>query len=130
MPDQRLLKFISAIRDSHPDMVELYTQGQCYNFFLIIRSLWPAAVAYYDHIQGHVYTALGGRLYDIRGVLPLPLKRYGYDKLSHVDGHRPHRWANGETRRLKEQARIVSSSGPTSVDPGRAHGVTEPLPRT
>ena len=99
-------KLISSIRNSHPDMVELYTEGQCYNFHLILRSVYPDAVAWYDYIEGHVYSKIGNYWYDIRG------KHYRLGKvssiLSHSDGHKPHRWGKSETRRLLETAKIIT----------------------
>jgi hypothetical protein len=101
--DQELLRFISAIRNSHPDMVRLYSEGQCYNFALIIRSIRPEAEIRYAYVEGHVYTEVGGRLYDIRGVKPNPAHKYTHiPYLEHRRGHKPHRWGRGDTRRLSK----------------------------
>ena len=101
--DEELLKLITAIRDSHPDMVRLYSEGQCYNFALIIRSIRPEAVIHYSHVEGHVYTEVNGRLYDIRGVKSLPAEKYpDIPILDHRCPHRPHRWGRGDRRRLSK----------------------------
>jgi hypothetical protein len=97
-----VVKMIDAIRNSHPDMENLYRFGQCYNFHLILRSVFPTAEAYYSPIEGHVYTKLFGYYYDIRGVhykLPIDL-----EVLDHSRGDPPHRWGERDTRRLIEQA--------------------------
>lgn len=57
---------IAAIRSSFPDAEYVYKNGACYQFFLILKSIWPQAVPYYDK-EGHVYTDIDGTLYDIRG---------------------------------------------------------------
>lgn len=99
--DWELIRFIDAIRSSHPDIVALYTQGRCYDFFLIIRAIRPTAIAYYDHAEGHVYSLVGGRLYDIRGVSPrVPEKWRFLEPLTYRGGHPPHRWGRGDRRRL------------------------------
>lgn len=99
--DKELMAFITAIRDSHPDMVRLYTQGQCYNFALIIKTIRPQAVIHYSHREGHVYTEVGGRLYDIQGVKPYPAASYvDIPPLDHRRGDKPHRWGARDRRRL------------------------------
>lgn len=97
-----ILEVITAIRESHPDMSELYTKGQCYNFYKILRSIYGQSVEpWYDYLEGHVYSKIGGRFYDIRGVR----KRYSTSlvKLDHKHGHRPHRWGKGDNRRLQNK---------------------------
>lgn len=101
MIDRELVRTIDAIRASHPDMEDLYMNGRCYDFFLIIRSLRPNAVAWYDYNVGHVYALVNDRLYDIRGVHPKGAQhRKWMAKLDHKFGHRPHRWGMRDSRRL------------------------------
>lgn len=95
---QQVLKLIEAIRSSHPDMVKLYTEGQCYQFYLILRSQWPDAKAYYSRIEGHVYTMIDFELYDIRGrwiVHPKDL-----ELLDHNTSYPPYRWGRGDQRQF------------------------------
>lgn len=102
MVDHELLRFITAIREAHPDNQKLYMEGQCYNFALIIRTIRPEAVIHYSHLEGHVYTEVNGRLYDIRGALPLPAERYtNIPVLDHRCGDKPHRWGRRDKRTLK-----------------------------
>ena len=90
-------KVITAIRESHPDIEELYMNGQCYNFHLILRSICPTAEAWYDWIEGHIYTKIENIWYDIRGkhyrvscyCLPLDYST------------KPHRWGRRDRRRLQ-----------------------------
>lgn len=62
---QKILNIISSIRDSHSEMVNIFTLGSCMNFFVILRSIFPKAEAYYN--QDHVITKIHGKFYDING---------------------------------------------------------------
>lgn len=93
-------RFISTLRDTHPQMTELFMHGQCYSLFLILRLPWPQAKALYSPKAGHVYVEIDGAIYDIRGrqhILP--------DDLGPLDhrgrGYRPHRWPRSDRRRLR-----------------------------
>lgn len=69
--------------------------GQCYNFFLILRTIFPNASAYYD--GNHIYTKIDNKFYDIRG------KHHKIKYLKPLDfkcPHKPHRWAKSDTRKL------------------------------
>lgn len=68
----QVLRLVSAVRESRPDSVLAYTQGGCYQFFLVLRAAFPGAVPYYDGVQGHVLTRIGGRLYDVTGEVRCP----------------------------------------------------------
>lgn len=60
-----ILTFIRLIRESHPDMVNIFTRGSCWNFYKILKNRFPTAVAYYE--VGHIITKIGDRFYDITG---------------------------------------------------------------
>lgn len=47
----------------------LFTQGACWAVFEALHARWPAAKAWYDPIEGHVYTEIDGVLYDAYGAL-------------------------------------------------------------
>ena len=86
---------MAALRDGHPDMVRLFTEGQCFTLFQAVRAIWPQAEALHSMKEGHGYFSLDGGSYDIRGRLfrlPPDLK-----PLRH---RAPHRWARWEHRRL------------------------------
>jgi len=63
----RIEVFIARIREAHPQMVNIFTRGSCFDFHLILQEVWPEALAFYDIKNGHVLTEIGGVLYDIRG---------------------------------------------------------------
>lgn len=59
------LTIIRTIRESFTGSVEVYTQGSCYKFYLILKSIFPQSEAYYDN--DHVITEIDGLFYDING---------------------------------------------------------------
>lgn len=59
---------ISAIRDSFDNAEYVYTNGSCYKLFNILKVVFVDAEAYYDPIEGHVYTKINNQFYDINGV--------------------------------------------------------------
>lgn len=79
--NKRVLQFIRLIRESHKEMVNIYTKGSCLDFFFILRNVFPSARAYYN--SNHIITRIDGRYYDITGQVEpdrhLPLVRI-YDK--------------------------------------------------
>lgn len=91
-------KLCAVIRAAHPDMVDLFCYGQCYNFFLILRTVYPQAEPWYDQIEGHVYTRIGKFWYDVRGK-HLRVSE-ACQPLDHKRGDKPHRWGTRDHRSL------------------------------
>ena len=86
---------IERIRESFDESRLVYTQGSCYRFFLILRTVYPDAEAYYDWVEGHVYTKIDGKFYDIRGRCanaPKDLERLNDTHLAKT----AHRWKYGK----------------------------------
>lgn len=111
MFDERaqVLGVITAIRESHRDMVYLYTEGQCYNFYKILRSIFGVGVeCWYDSVVGHVYSKIGDVWYDINGCYD---KRPGDAEpmeLAMSSDH-PENWGTRDTRRLIDLARLTET---------------------
>lgn len=61
----KILSFIASIRNSFEGSERVYTNGSCYQFYKILKQVFPDAEAYYDSY--HVITEIGGRYYDITG---------------------------------------------------------------
>jgi len=57
--------FISTVRDSFVGSQQVYTEGSCYHFYLILKEVFPEAQAYYD--EDHIITKINGKFYDITG---------------------------------------------------------------
>lgn len=64
-----VLDFIKAIRESFSSSVVVYTYGNCYQFYEILKCVYSEAEAYYD--GNHVWTKIDGKYYDITGELKL-----------------------------------------------------------
>lgn len=62
----KILQIISLIRESHPWMSKIYTEGSCLNFHLILRAIFPEAQPYYD--MDHIITKIDNTYYDINGI--------------------------------------------------------------
>ena len=65
--EERIISIIKAIRESFGGSVGIYTQGNCYQFYEILKTIFPEAEAYEG--GGHVWTKIDGKFYDIRGKL-------------------------------------------------------------
>lgn len=57
--------FIRTLREAHPDMELIFMHGSCYRFYLLMKHVFPEAVAYYN--IDHVLVKLGDKFYDITG---------------------------------------------------------------
>ena len=55
---------IKRIRESYVHAVTVYTHGGCYQFYLILKEIFPQAIPWYDHIEGHIYTEIDNKFYD------------------------------------------------------------------
>lgn len=80
-----ILYIIEGIRNSFDTSVQTYTRGKCYKFYLILRSIFPHATAYYN--SDHIITKIRDKYYDITGEV---------EKTNHlsVDEHYSHEKLN------------------------------------
>lgn len=96
-PD-RVERLMAALRGGWKYAEQLYMQGQCMTIYQALRAIWPDAIAWYSALEGHVYTEIDGKFYDIRGKhSKLP---DGAAKLDFRSGDRAHRWARRDDRTL------------------------------
>lgn len=63
--EDKILNIIKAIRESFGASISIYTMGNCYQFYEILKSIFPEAIAYRS--GGHVFTKIGDKFYDIKG---------------------------------------------------------------
>lgn len=75
---EKVLEFIKTIRESFIGADIVYTEGSCYPFYTILKSVFPGAIAYFD--LNHVITKIDGKYYDITGEVTntghLPMYKY------------------------------------------------------
>lgn len=93
-----ILNFIKTIRESFIGSEIVYTKGSCYNFFLIIKEVYPNAQCYYD--ENHVITKLGNKYYDITGEVKLGRHLPFYPTSEDA-------WINEPYNIFKQNARLV-----------------------
>ncbi len=62
---KQILTFITTIRESFTGSDIVYTKGSCYQFYKVLKIVFPTAEAYYD--SNHVITKIGKYYYDITG---------------------------------------------------------------
>lgn len=83
MTKKNVERFISIIRDSFIGSQEVYTQGSCYHFYLILKEVFPTAIAYYD--RNHIVSKIDDKFYDITGEVEFSTKSlqflYKFDNL-------------------------------------------------
>jgi len=58
-------RVLSRVRDLHPDMPRRLTSGGCYLLYVLLKEVFPEAVAHYD--GDHIYIEISGKYYDIEG---------------------------------------------------------------
>lgn len=72
-----VMKFITLLRESDRFIKQIYSQGSCYQFYRILKYLFPKAkpyvVGFYNHqlnkeVMEHIVTEIDSVLYDINGV--------------------------------------------------------------
>ena len=80
MEDQRIVDLIRTIRESFIGCEVVYTSGSCYQFFKILKKVFPESNAYYN--SDHVITEINGRYYDITGEVKI-------DNHLNMDEHYP-----------------------------------------
>jgi hypothetical protein len=56
---------INTIRESFGASISIYSFGNCYQFYEILKTIFPTAEAFYD--GNHVWTKIDKEFYDIRG---------------------------------------------------------------
>ena len=64
---ENILRFIKKFSDFGNQVVECFTEGNCF-WFATVLAMEFAGEIYYDPIVGHVATMIDGAMYDITGV--------------------------------------------------------------
>lgn len=76
-----VLEFIGLIRDSAPRVqTQIFSAGGCYQFYLILKRVFPEAVPYSD--LNHVVSRIGERYYDINGDVTEEVKRGRFTEMT------------------------------------------------
>ena len=69
LPD--VLHLLAILRRSVPNAKIVYTNGECFQLFRMLRTAFPQhkPEPYYDYVHGHIVTKMRGQFYDITGVV-------------------------------------------------------------
>ena len=62
-----VLRTLEALRGASSLNTYIYLNGGCYKLYELLKIHFPDAVAWYDGVEGHIYTEIEGRFYDIEG---------------------------------------------------------------
>jgi hypothetical protein len=98
--EEYILRFIKSVRESFGASIAVYTCGNCYQFYEILKVVFPDAIAYES--GGHVVTKIGDDYYDIRGKCDRNLNT----KLvvdSRIEGLSVNKWTDEMRMSLKEE---------------------------
>lgn len=63
-----ILNFINTLRNSDRYIESIYMQGGCYQFHLVLKTIFPKATPYFNKRKNHVVTKINGIYYDIKGI--------------------------------------------------------------
>ena len=67
--NEKAEQFCKVVRESFKETYIVYNYGACYNFYLILKEVFPKAEAYfYDANKGHIVTKIDNDYYDIEGI--------------------------------------------------------------
>lgn len=67
--DMKVEVFIKTLRESEAYIEDIYLNGGCYQFHLVLKNMFSDAIPYINKEKDHVVTMLRDNLYDIRGVV-------------------------------------------------------------
>ena len=63
-------RFIAKVRDSFIGSQQVYTEGSCYHFHLILKEVFEDAVPFWD--GDHIISKIDNKFYDITGEVAKP----------------------------------------------------------
>jgi hypothetical protein len=111
---EKIIAIIKAIRESFGASIAVYTMGNCYQFYEILKTIFKDAEAYYD--GNHVWTKIGDRFYDIRGekiftIMPNLNLIKDQDRIDSLSGNK----YTDERRRKEREEKIKIYEGKTTL---------------
>lgn len=98
-----IISIIEAIRNSIEGLDYAYQNGGCYQFHLILKSIFPNAVPWhtgFPEIIEHVLTEIDGRFYDITGHVSVShIKLFGFTDEKHERASDFAPWKDWQSRK-------------------------------
>jgi len=80
-----MLRFINALRQTDKYISDIYLNGACYQFHLMLKKFAPECEARITKEKNHIVTYFKGRYFDITGIVEghfEPLNNYEIDMAS------------------------------------------------
>lgn len=71
MERDKIVEFLYHLRNSHHSIRDIYMSGSCFQLFLMFKSLFPAAEAWYSLLDGHYIIQYSFGFWDIGGEISL-----------------------------------------------------------
>lgn len=98
----KIINVIKNIRESFGASISVYTLGNCYQFFEILKSIFEDAEAYYD--QHHVWTKIDNKFYDIRGENPMKnIHLFKIEDKNIIKSLSVNKWSDKRRNKLKNK---------------------------
>lgn len=97
--ENNILNFIKVIRESFGSSIAVYRFGNCYQFYEILKSIFPEAEAFES--GGHVFTKINDEFYDIRGKKEERIKCIPVEN-KRIKSFTINKWSDERRNKLKE----------------------------
>ena len=65
----KIFDFINALKQTDKYIEIIFKNGGCYQFYLLIKKLYPESEAYINSEKDHVVIKYQGKFYDITGII-------------------------------------------------------------
>lgn len=91
------LDIINNLSKTDQYIIDIFTMGGCYRFYLFLKALYPISEPYINQKKNHVITRIGGRFYDINGEVDYT----GYSRLTKRDEIKCKKWSFGKNMLLQ-----------------------------
>lgn len=84
-----MLFFINSLRETDTYIADIYLNGGCYQFHLLLKKLAPRCKPYINKGKSHVITKYQGKYYDITG----EVSPNGFTKMTSDEINRALKWS-------------------------------------
>lgn len=65
----KILDFINELRNTDRYIEEIYLNGSCYKFHLLLKKMYPSSIGYISKEKNHIITKYRNKFYDITGIV-------------------------------------------------------------
>ena len=93
-------EFLKELKDSADIQYKIFTEGSCFRLYLILKTIFPDANAYWSDRDGHCITEIDGKFYDIGGEIHKDYTvvwNYYLVPKEQIKGYSIMKWVNKDT---------------------------------